>query len=245
MIFYFTGTGNSLAAAKKLLVKGEQLIDMAQARREGTYRFSVPEGERVGFVYPEYCGSVGATVRDFAEHLQLEHAGYVYAVVTCGGKRSVSAGYFKRLLKKRGIPLHNAFFVRMPDNCVILLAPPSDAEKAALLDSVNGQILKIRQAIVHRESAPVPARISDGMMQKCYLLMNRTKRFWVRDNCIHCGMCEKNCPSQAIRMEDGKPVWVKPQCDLCTACINRCPVQAIEYGTKTTDRARYVNPILK
>ena len=33
MIFYFSGTGNSLAAAKKLLLPGEQLVNMADRRR--------------------------------------------------------------------------------------------------------------------------------------------------------------------------------------------------------------------
>ncbi|MBR6106883.1 MAG: EFR1 family ferrodoxin [Oscillospiraceae bacterium] len=245
MIFYFTGTGNSLAAARKLLVKGEQLIDMAEARRKGQFRFTVPKGERTGFVYPEYCSSVGATVRDFIEHLELENAGYVYAVATLGGKHSISAGFLKKLLKQRGLPLHNAFYVRMPDNCIIYLVPPSEKECAEILDSVNGQILKIREEIVHRTSRAIPMRLRDQMMQKCYLLMNRTKPFRVTDACIHCGKCEKNCPSQAIRTENGKPVWVSPRCDLCLGCINRCPVQAIEYGSKTVGRSRYVNPILR
>lgn len=33
MIFYFSGTGNSLAAAKRLLLPGEQLVNMAGRRR--------------------------------------------------------------------------------------------------------------------------------------------------------------------------------------------------------------------
>ena len=33
MIFYFTGTGNSLMAAKAVANDGEQFVNMAQARR--------------------------------------------------------------------------------------------------------------------------------------------------------------------------------------------------------------------
>lgn len=37
MIFYFTGTGNSLYAAKKLLVDGERLINIAEAIKNIEY----------------------------------------------------------------------------------------------------------------------------------------------------------------------------------------------------------------
>jgi len=245
MIFYFTGTGNSLAAAKKLLVQGEQLISMTQALQEGTCSYTVRKGERVGFVYPEYCSSLGGSVLRFIRQLQLENVGYVYAVATCGGNRSKSAGLLKRELKKRGIPLHNAFFVSMPNNAVTYFAVPSEDEAKKILEGVNPQILKIREAISHRESRSIPVGIGDYVSQKIYQLATTTKPFRVEDSCIGCGLCEKNCPVQAIRLEDGKPVWVKSHCDQCTACINRCPVHAIQYGKKTKDRGRYVHPLLR
>ncbi|MBR4550355.1 MAG: hypothetical protein IKO83_10630 [Oscillospiraceae bacterium] len=34
------------------------------------------------------------------------------------------------------------------------------------------------------------------------------------------------------------------KCSGC-GCINRCPVSAIQYGKRTVDRGRYVNPVLK
>ena len=39
MILYFTGTGNSLFAAKRLLADGEELINIADAMKNGKYEF--------------------------------------------------------------------------------------------------------------------------------------------------------------------------------------------------------------
>ena len=39
MIFYFTGTGNSLMAAKAVARSGEELINMADARKQGNCKY--------------------------------------------------------------------------------------------------------------------------------------------------------------------------------------------------------------
>ena len=58
MIFYFTGTGNSLMAAKAVARSGEELINMAEARKQGNCKYELAENERVGFVFPVYCYTV-------------------------------------------------------------------------------------------------------------------------------------------------------------------------------------------
>ena len=43
MIFYFTGTGNSLFAAKRALTDGEELINIADAIKNDKYEYSVTD----------------------------------------------------------------------------------------------------------------------------------------------------------------------------------------------------------
>ena len=57
-----------------------------------------------------------------------------------------------------------------------------------------------------------------------------TDNFAVCENCIGCGHCEKICPAEAIRMEDGHPTWVKERCFMCFGCLRLCPMGAIHYG---------------
>ena len=71
-----------------------------------------------------------------------------------------------------------------------------------------------------------------------------TKKFYAEDTCIGCGLCERNCPQQVIKLENKKPVWTKEKCCKCSACINRGPVKAIQYGNSTKKRNRYVNPLV-
>ena len=62
------------------------------------------------------------------------------------------------------------------------------------------------------------------------------------DVCIGCGLCAKNCPEQAIRIQAGKPVWVKEKCAACLGCLHRCPKFAIQYGEKTKHHGQYLHP---
>lgn len=57
-----------------------------------------------------------------------------------------------------------------------------------------------------------------------------TDNFSVCESCIGCGHCEKICPAEAIKMEDGHPTWVKDQCLMCFGCLRLCPTAAIRYG---------------
>ena len=54
MIFYFTGTGNSLYAARKLADEGEQIVSIVEALRSKAFHYTLSEGEKLGFVFPVY-----------------------------------------------------------------------------------------------------------------------------------------------------------------------------------------------
>lgn len=45
--------------------------------------------------------------------------------------------------------------------------------------------------------------------------------------CIGCGICQKNCPNEAITLEDNKAVIDQAKCVKCGACMEKCPKKAI------------------
>ena len=71
-----------------------------------------------------------------------------------------------------------------------------------------------------------------------YRFFVSSKGFYATDVCTGCGKCQTLCPTNAIRMQNGRPVWGSG-CTHCMACINRCPVRAIEYKKGTRKKGRY------
>ncbi|MFT3788037.1 MAG: 4Fe-4S binding protein [Tepidisphaeraceae bacterium] len=45
--------------------------------------------------------------------------------------------------------------------------------------------------------------------------------------CDGCCTCDANCPTNAIKVENGKAVVNEPECIDCNTCIDACPQQAI------------------
>ena len=243
MIFYFSGTGNSLMAAKALAREEERIVDMASARKEQAYRY-VLKGERIGFVFPVYCYTIPSLVLDFVRRLEAEDVGYAFAVVTCGGGIGGTSAFLAKELKKKGIALSYATPLLMPDNAVFYYAIKPQAEIEALLEGAKKKLESIKEELEKEEVKPARGAFAKALYPM-YRLLSKTEAFFVTDVCVHCGLCARNCPEGAIRMTEGKPVWQKPICVKCAACINRCPVAAIEYGKGMQKRGRYVNPILK
>ena len=242
MIFYFSATGNSLMAAKALAKEGERLVDMAAARKENAYNYTA-KGERIGFVFPVYFYTLPDLVYDFVNKLSVSDVGYVFAVITCGGSIGGTGKYLSKELKKRGIVLDYVTPLLMPDNAVFYLNIKTEEENLACLERAKVCLEEIKKDI-DAERKKAAKGTSARWLRPLYHLCTGTKSFSVTEDCIHCGMCARNCPEDAIEIVDGMPVWVKKKCTKCAACINRCPRAAIQHGKATEKRQRYVNPIL-
>ncbi len=48
------------------------------------------------------------------------------------------------------------------------------------------------------------------------------------DECIGCGVCEKVCRQDAIKLVDGKVVFDDSKCNYCGRCVKSCPTDAWE-----------------
>ena len=47
------------------------------------------------------------------------------------------------------------------------------------------------------------------------------------EKCNGCETCVESCPSEAIKMEDGKAVIIADDCVDCGVCVDECPDEAI------------------
>ncbi|MPN26686.1 NAD(P)H-quinone oxidoreductase subunit I, chloroplastic [bioreactor metagenome] len=58
------------------------------------------------------------------------------------------------------------------------------------------------------------------------------KKFSVdKDKCINCKICENECPTKNITMND-RDITFYNKCIGCEKCIHRCPTNAILYKGK-------------
>lgn len=96
MIFYFSGTGNSLFAAKTLAHDGEEVISMIDAVRSKAFRCTLKENEPLGFVFPVYFYTVSDPVLELVRNLTVENASFVYAVIPCGASMVAGADFCAR-----------------------------------------------------------------------------------------------------------------------------------------------------
>lgn len=74
-----------------------------------------------------------------------------------------------------------------------------------------------------------------------YKFALKDKKFTVGDECNGCGLCEKVCPLNNVKVAEGKPTW-NGNCTHCMRCICMCPQEAIEYGKASLGKWRYLCP---
>lgn len=252
MIFYFSGTGNSLYAAKKLLVDGgEKLVSIPEEmnKNNNEFKYILHENEKAGFVYPVYAWQPPSMVLDFIQKMNL--AGYcdnyIYSVCTCGDEEGYTTDILKKALSRKGLELNSGFTVCMPNNYIISFNLDPEEVRNKKLARANEFLTFIHSVIDKRQDGVFEIRKGKLAFAKSFIVnplfrkfaMN-TKKFYATDNCTKCGLCAKVCSANNINVYD-KPVW-GPVCTHCLACIHRCPENAVQYGKSTLKKSRYIHP---
>lgn len=259
MIFYFTGTGNSLQVARELSGKqNERLVSIAALMNQKLeqFEFALGQNEIIGFVFPIYSWNPPERVLQFIRKLKFTNynGNYVFSVATCGNTIGNTMKTLKAELGRIGLPLHSGFSIQMPNNYIIGFdVDPKEEEKRKLL-ATEETLRNINKVIANREKGIF--EIKKGTIPFIYTsiinpLFNnfaiRPEKFYATEQCTGCGICEKVCNCQNIKLtasdqkKGQRPVWGK-ECTQCFACINYCPARAIQYGKGTGTKGRYTNP---
>lgn len=246
MIFYFSGTGNSLYAAKKIgEAIGEPWRNIAVLMKDGT-EIELSEQEAVGFVFPIYAWAPPKMVLDYAKKLDL--AGhYVFAVGTYGQ----NVGRFDRFFAQAGISLNSAFALNMPNNYLMIW---EKATQERCLAEAEKRLAQIGETITQRQdkidipcvlngrpASESQVAFAPAMNIQWSATLRDVSDFYVTEDCIGCGTCERVCNGSAIRLINGRLVWGET-CTKCLACLHLCPRQAIQFGPYTVGAGRYKNP---
>jgi ferredoxin len=245
-LFYYTGTGNSLWAARTL---ANALGDSEVLPIAGCPGPTVRSGaDAVGILFPVHIWGAPRRVRAFVDALEPDPSRYHFAVALNAGQVAATLLQLKKRMDVRGLPLASGFELLMPSNYIPWGGPGPEEKRRQRMAGAREKLGRIAAAVAARAVQPVE---KGPLWQNLVLTwLNRLafprvpamdKGFWVDSKCIACGICQSVCPCGNIEMQAGKPVW-QHRCEQCLACIQWCPQEAIQYGKKTPGYERYRHP---
>ena len=257
VIFYFTGSGNSLSVARGIAEElgNTSLVSIPKAMSEDNYPMGdYPMGDRVGFVFPTYAYGLPRMVREFAARVRIPKNAYVFAVASSCGIPGRVLPQLDRLLKKTGSALHSGFCV-LDKRSSLIQDPDNDGMQQFIIrlnrndypEDSKSRINEIALTVAAEKRHPLESsnrviNFAGGILNPLALasFQKMASNFHTNGACKGCGTCVSLCPRNNIRMEQGQPVW-GDDCEMCHACIQWCPHEAVEYGDITKGLPRYRN----
>ena len=244
MILYFSGTGNSKYAARRIACALDDTLVSLNDRIKAGDTSPVETGERLVIVTPTYAWRIPRIVRDWLLKTELCGAKQAWFVMTCGSETGNADKYNRALCREKGVECMGTAQIVMPENYIAMFGVPQKDEARRIVERAELDIGRAIDAVkAGRPFAPARSNLYDRLMSGpvnpvFYSCFVKADAFTVSDACTGCGQCAKRCPTNNITLRDGKPVWGR-DCTHCMACICYCPAEAIEYGRKSLGKPRY------
>jgi ferredoxin len=249
-IYFFSGTGNSLAVARGvagLLDGAVELVPMARVRERQGIEI---DADVLGIVFPTYFLSIPGVAGSCLKNLEFRSNPYIFSVVTCNGQPGRSLYSVRGLLGRKGRPLSAGFTLDMPGNCLIgvdYTSPPEVREKR--LEQSKREIPVIAETIRQRRVTFAGGSDTLGTCLKGLLMASFVKHvyrparaFRAGESCTRCGTCARVCPFKNVTVDRVRgPVW-GDACANCLACLHWCPNRAVEIKQDSVGRTRYHHP---
>ena len=237
-IYYFTGTGNSMRAARVIAqaLGDTEIISMKVNPEE----YPATDCDVVGFIYPVYHWTMPAPAAAFVEKLAINPKAYVFVVAMPSFICGIACERLAEILEKKGVQIRYGNLVHSVANYVIVYPPfpfprirvPATERK---LKRIAAEISQQKQRTYPRASAFIRYRREKVMAPYIELQKYADNPFTVSDQCVSCGLCSRVCPCHNIVLENGKPTF-QHHCANCMACVVSCPKRAIGYEIRGEDR---------
>lgn len=254
-VYYFSGTGNSLHVAKELQ---KRIPDMSLIPMVSLLKNDVIEtkADIIGFIFPVYNLLLPVPVIKFLKKADFKKSKYIFAIATRAQSAERAIHSVAKKLKIKGRNLDSSFVLTMGGNCEGAFLPvfPTKEVIANLESQLQNKLDFIQKKITakekYREKDKPPFSISElagnvaAFITPLLLLFgekliehtNISIDYYADSTCTGCGICEKVCLSNKIRIIDGKPIWQNSvKCFLCFSCFNYCPSQSIMINKSSSD----------
>ena len=159
VIYYYTGTGNSLWTAR--LMAGElddaEVQPMVRVIKDGV----APEADAVGMVFPVHSWGVPSLVIRFLKVIRENPARYYFACAVNAGQVSRTLVQLQKLMHSHGLSLSAGFDIALPSNYIPWGGPGSAADRQELYDVADRKV---------RQAAAYVSREESGLVERGPLL---------------------------------------------------------------------------
>lgn len=232
-IYYFSGTGNSLAVARDIAekIKGT-LISIPSVIDKQSIK---SEADSIGIVFPCYLAQlygIPLIVEKFIKKLENIGTKYIFAVCTCGGMENVNAlptlENLAKLIKSRGGKLAAEFSIHLPMNNLEYPTALIDQNQENMFRNCKNKIEVICQCVTDKKKNKYKTLKSlfNLLMIPAYLML---KNLYI----IHLKKMAKEPKDTKLKYYElipltDKSIYVDDKCNGCATCVKVCPVQNIK-----------------
>lgn len=246
IIYYFSGTGNTLLLAKKIKEAFEKQKYSVTLRNISTSESVELENDcHLGIVVPVAMESTFPIVWNFLKKLPEGKKRNVFLADTMESFSGGIVGPMKKALTAKGYQCIGAREFKMATSMQMTEKKADTGKKkneTALL-----QAEEYVQALIDGSAKwkRIPV-LSDLMrlISRGHFIWEKTSQFIRIDDtlCIRCRVCEKHCPVHAIEFTDNQCMKIHHnQCIDCMRCVNYCPRNAFTLGGKKLIQKKNVN----
>ena len=234
-IYYFTGTGNSLAVARDIAEKTNgTLISIPSVMDKQSIK---TDADVIGIVFPSYLAhlfGVPLIVERFIKKMEDIDSKYFFAVCTCGGYEIVNALptliNLAKIIKSTGGKLSAEYSIRLPMNNLDYdhIPIPIDKNQETMFKKCRKKTEVICQRIINRKKSKynILNSLFNILMTPMYLMLHKPcltslKKYSKEPE-------DSNLKYYELIPLTDKSIYADEKCNGCATCAKVCPVQNIK-----------------
>ena len=237
LICCFSGTGNTQKVVDAYVQAFSEQGNHADVHKieAAEFTFDLLAYDALGIAYPVHAFNAPSIVVDFVKKLPVSPQKKPLFIVKTSGEplsiNNVSSLLIRKILKRKHYILQNEYHYVMPYNMIFR---HSDAMAYKMWHTASRLVPIDCAEIAAGKQVRLKRIFMGGFLAWIFRIEHwggrfNGKKYKVRDTCLHCNKCVRDCPTHNITVKDGKFTFGN-KCLMCTRCSFLCPADAIKIG---------------